>query len=92
MLPLTRHGKRLVPTPLPFWLKPFSTFGLSYLTMFNQAFTCVCHTTHPSPISVVVLTDTSLPHGSDASQLTVGTLSEGSVQVVTFLYIFVGYR
>jgi len=24
--------------------------------------------------------------------LTVGTLSEGSVQVVTFLHIFVGYR
>ena len=57
-----------------------------------QAFTCVCHTTHPSPISVLVLTDTSLPRGSDASRWTVGTLSEGPVQVVTFPHIFVGYR
>jgi hypothetical protein len=57
-----------------------------------QAFTWVCHTTYPSPISVVVLTDTSLPRGSDASRLTVGTLSEGPVRVVTFPHIFVGYR
>jgi hypothetical protein len=57
-----------------------------------QAFTWGRHTTHPSPISVVVLTDTSLPHGSDASRETVGTLSEGSVPVVTFLHISVGYR
>ena len=47
---------------------------------------------HPSPVSVSVLTDTSAPHGCDASLMTVGSLSEGSVQVVTFLHIFVGYR
>src|SRR5439155_10908245 len=45
----------------------------------------------PSPISVSVLTDTSAPRGCDASLATVGSLSEGSVQVVTFLHIFVGY-
>jgi hypothetical protein len=39
-----------------------------------------------------VLTDTSSPHGCDASLTTVGALSEGSVQIVTFLHIFVGYR
>ena len=33
-----------------------------------QAFTWVRHTTHLSPVSVVVLTDTSLPRGSDASR------------------------
>ena len=32
-----------------------------------RAFTCVRRTTHPSPVSVLVLTDTSLPHGFDAS-------------------------
>ena len=70
----------------------FQHLWLVLLDDVYQAFTCVCHTTHPSPISVVVLTDTSLPRGSDASRLTVGTLSEGPVQVVTFLHIFVGYR
>src|SRR5260370_38850609 len=42
------------------------------------ALTWVRPITYPSPISVAVLTDTSLPRGSDASRLTVGTWSEGS--------------
>ena len=70
----------------------FQHLWLVILDDVYQAFTYVCHTTHPSPISISVLTDTSLPHGSDASRLTVGTLSEGSVQVVTFPHISVGYR
>jgi hypothetical protein len=57
-----------------------------------QAFTWVRHTIHPSPVSVMMLTDTSAPHGFDASRVTVGTLSEGAIQIVTFLHIFVGYR
>ena len=56
------------------------------------AFTWVRHTIHPRPVSVVVLTDTSSPHGCDASLVTVGSLSEGSVRVVAFPHIFVGYR
>ena len=31
-----------------------------------QAFTCVPHTTHPSPHSVLMLTETSWPRGFDA--------------------------
>jgi hypothetical protein len=57
-----------------------------------RAFTWVRHTIHPSPVSVVVLTDTSAPHGFDASRWAVGALSGGAVQVVTFLHISVGYR
>jgi len=57
-----------------------------------RAFTWVRHAIHPSPVSVSVLTDTSSPHGCDASRATVGSLSEGSVRVVTFSHIFVGYR
>ena len=57
-----------------------------------RAFTWVRHAIHPSPVSVSVLTDTSSPHGCDASLTTVGSLSEGSVQIVTLLHIFVGYR
>jgi hypothetical protein len=57
-----------------------------------RAFTWVRLTMHPSPVSVVVLTDTSLPHGSDASRLAVGPLSGGAVRVVTFPHISVGYR
>src|SRR5215471_1154325 len=56
-----------------------------------RAFTWVRHTIHPSPISVSVLTDTSAPRGCDASLATVGSLSEGSVRVVTFPHIFVEY-
>ena len=50
------------------------------------------HPIPPRPVSVSVLTDTSLPHGFDASLSAVGALSEGSVRVVTFPHIFVGYR
>jgi hypothetical protein len=57
-----------------------------------RAFTWVRHTIHPSPVSVLVLTDTSSPHGCDVSLTTVGALSGGPVQVVTFLHISVGYR
>ena len=57
-----------------------------------QAFTWVRPTIHPRPISVVVLTETSSPHGCDASLVTVGSWSEGSVRVVAFPHIFVGYR
>jgi hypothetical protein len=57
-----------------------------------QAFTWVRPTIHPRPVSVLVLTDTSAPRGFDASLMTVGSLSEGSVRVVTFPHIFVGYR
>ncbi len=57
-----------------------------------QAFTWVRHTIHPRPVSVSVLTDTSAPRGFDASRMTVGSLSEGSVRVVAFPHIFVGYR
>ena len=57
-----------------------------------RAFTWVRHTIHPSPVSVSVLTDTSSPHGCDASPWAVGALSGGPVQVVTFLHISVGYR
>ena len=57
-----------------------------------RAFTWVRHTIHPSPVSVLVLTDTSAPRGFDASLMTVGSLSEGSVRVVAFPHIFVGYR
>ena len=56
------------------------------------AFTWVHPTIHPSPISVVVLKDTSAPHGFDASRLAVGPLSGGAVRVVTFPHISVGYR
>lgn len=54
-----------------------------------RAFTWVRHTIHPSPVSVSVLTDTSAPHGFDASRWAVGALSGGAVRVVTFSHISV---
>jgi hypothetical protein len=70
----------------------FQHLWLVFFDDVYQAFTWVRPTIHPSPVSVVVLTETSSPHGFDASLVTVGPLSEGSVRVVTFPHIFVGYR
>src|SRR5215471_6738236 len=41
-----------------------------------RAFTWVRPAIHPSPVSVLMLTDTSAPCGFDASLLTVGSLSK----------------
>src|SRR6266446_1523022 len=73
-----------------FWLKPLSIFGLSILTTFiasSHVFTI------PSiqPHLRLMLAETPSPHGSGASRVTVGTVSAGSVRVVTFPHICVGY-
>jgi hypothetical protein len=73
-----------------FWLKPGSIFGLVLITTFSKS----SHVfTIPSiqPRLRLMLADTPFPHGSGASQETVGTVSEGSVRVVTFPHILVGY-
>jgi len=70
----------------------FQHLWLVFFDDVYRAFTWVRPAIHPSPVSVVVLTDTSVPHGCDASLMTVGSLSEGSVRVVAFPHIFVGYR
>jgi hypothetical protein len=36
LLPMTRKRGILVPAPVPFWLKPSSTFGLFSVTMFIE--------------------------------------------------------
>ncbi len=43
------------------------------------------------PLLRLMLADTPSPHGSGASRVTVGTVSAGSVRVVTFPHICVGY-
>ena len=82
--PCTRYSALLAQACQHLWLV--------FCDDVYRAFTWVRHTIHPSPVSVSVLTDTSSPHGCDASLATVGALSEGTVQVVTFLHISVGYR
>src|SRR5712692_4957054 len=54
----------------------FQHLGLVICDDVYQAFTWVRPTIHPSPVSVLMLTDTSAPHGCDASLVTVGSLSE----------------
>jgi hypothetical protein len=81
---------RLCTRSSAFWLKPISIFGLSLITTFIES----SHVfTIPSiqPRLRLMLADTPSPHGSGASQETVGTVSEGSVRVVTFPHILVGY-
>jgi hypothetical protein len=79
-----------VPATVPFWPKPVSIFGLVLITTFNESSRLF---TIPSiqPLLRLMLADTPLPHGFGASQMTVGTVSEGSVRVVTFPHILVGY-
>jgi hypothetical protein len=74
--PCTRYSALLA--------QAFQHLWLVFCDDVYRAFTWVRPTIHPSPVSVSVLTDTSSPHGCDASLTTVGALSEGSVRVVTF--------
>src|SRR5882724_11394551 len=67
LLPMTRNGKILVPATVPFLAQAFQHLWLVFFDDVYQAFTWVRHTIHPRPVSVVVLTDTSSPHGCDAS-------------------------
>ncbi len=82
--PCTRYSALLA--------QAFQHLWLVFSDDVYRAFTWVRHTIHPSPVSVLVLTDTSAPHGCDASRLAVGPLSGGSVRVVTFPHISIGYR
>src|SRR5712664_489713 len=87
---MTGDWRTPVPATVPFWHKPVSTFGLSLLTTFIES----SHVfTIPSikPRLRLMLADTPFLHGSGASRVTVGTVSAGSVRVVTFPHICVGY-
>jgi hypothetical protein len=86
---VTEYYQDSVPAPVPFWLKPGSIFGLVLITTFIESahvFTIPCI----QPRLRLMLAETPFPH-SGASQETVGTVSEGSVRVVTFPHILVGY-
>src|SRR2546425_12506358 len=75
---------------MPFWPKPVSIFGLPEVTTFSKSshvFTIPSIQAHLR----LMLADTPSPHGSGASRVTVGTVSAGSVRVVTFPHICVGY-
>jgi hypothetical protein len=82
--PCARYSALLAQAWQPLWLV--------FCDDVSRAFTWVRPAIHPRPVSVVMLTETSVPYGCDASLMTVGSWSEGSVQVVTFPHIFVGYR
>ena len=87
---MTGYYRDPVPAPVPFWPKPVSILGLLLITTFIES----SHVfTIPSiqPHLRLMLADTPSPHGSGASRVTVGTVSAGSVQVVTFPHILVGY-
>jgi len=75
---------------VPFWPKPLSIFGLPEVTTFSKS--SHVFTIPPIPPHLrLMLADTPSPHGSDASRVTVGTMSAGSVRVVTLPHICVGY-
>ena len=76
LMSMTGYYQDPVPTPVPFWLKPGSIFGLSLLTTFIES----SHVfTIPSiqPHLRLMLGETPSSHDSGASRMTVGTLSVG---------------
>ena len=87
---MTGEKQAPVPATVPFWPKPLSIFGLPEVTTFIKS----AHVFTIPPIQPhlrLMLADTPFPHGSGASRVTVGTVSEGSVRGVTFPHILVGY-
>ena len=79
-----------VPAMVPFWPKPVSIFGLPEVTTFSKS----SHGFTIPPIQPhlrLMLAETPFPHGSGASRMTVGTVSEGIGQRVTLLPYLVGY-
>ena len=87
---MTGYYRDPVPAPVPFWLKPGSILGLVLITTFIESSHLF---TIPSiqPRLRLMLAETRSPRGSGASQETVGTVSAGTVRVVTFPHICVGY-
>jgi hypothetical protein len=65
-----------VPATVPFWPKPVSIFGLPEVTTFIKR-SPVCTIPPIPPPLRLMLAETPSPHGSGASRVTVGTLSEG---------------
>jgi len=61
---------------VPFWPKPFSIFGLPEVTTFIKSSHVFTIPSIP-PHLRLMLAETPFPHGSGASRVTVGTLSEG---------------
>jgi hypothetical protein len=87
---MTGYYRDPVPAPVPFWRKPISILGLLLITTFIESSRVF---TVPSiqPRLRLMLAETPFPRGSGASRVTVGTVSAGSVRVVTFPHICVGY-
>ena len=72
------------------WPKPLSIFGLLEVTTFIKSSHVFTIPSIP-PHLRLMLAETPFPHGSGASRVTVGTLSEGIGQRVTLLPYLVGY-
>ena len=75
---------------MPFWPKPLSIFGLLEVTTFIKSSHVFTIPSIQPPLRLM-LAETPSPHGSSASRVTVGTVSEGIRQRVTLLPYLVGY-
>lgn len=87
---MTRYSQDPVPAPVPFWRKPVSILGLVLSTTWIER-SHLCTIPSIQPRLRLMLAATPAPHGLGASRLTVGTMSAGSVRVVPFPHICVGY-
>ena len=87
-----KEGGSPCPRSRAFLAQAFQPLWLVVCDDVSRAFPWVHPPIHPRPVSVFVRTETSAPHGCDASRGAVGPWSGGSGRVVTFPHISVGYR
>jgi len=73
---MTGEKQDPVPATVPFWPKPVSIFGLPEVTTFSKRSPVFTIPSIQPPLRLM-LAETPSPHGSGASRVTVGTLSEG---------------
>ena len=86
---ITEHYQDPVPATMPFWPKPVSILGLVLIDVY-RAFASAHHPIHPAPSPPDAGRDT-VPSRCRCQSVTVGTVSAGSVRVVAFPHICVGY-
>src|SRR5712692_6830130 len=74
----------LLPAMVPFGSSFSASLACFLITTSTRAFACANHTTHPSPLSVPMLTDFSIPSRFRCQPYDCGALSMGFSRIVTF--------
>ena len=61
---MAQAREETMPSRIPFWFKPVSTFGLLFVTTRSERSLMLVVLIHPLHLSTFVLADSASPHGS----------------------------